>query len=762
MRPGTITKVLLIASATTVTLAVFAASSLAHFAYLPLSKFGSAGSGAGQFNTPVGVAIDEGTEEVYVVDQGNNRVEKFDADGNYLSEFNGSETPAKAFSGPTYIAVDNSGDAAKGHVYVGDPSQGVVDVFDPSGKYLFQIAIQGAQAIATDRSGNLWVLTTQPSLEEYSEAGAVILRQPQIAEDPSGVTVDSKSNVYFTSSSGEIARAAPPDYPFGVHSIMRRGHTLAINPVTNNIFQDDGSSIVEWPPFGEEEGERELWEDTEEIIDSGLTNSHGLAVNGKSRELYASDESANDVEVFRDALTPDVVTGAATKLTRLTGTLEGTVNPLKTKAKYFFEWGETLSYGHSTTVEEAGEGEATIPVSADIEGLRGSTVYHYRIVGENENVKNYGQDATFETQAAVEGVLTDLASGVLAGEATLHGSFEPNGLDVHWSFQYGLTNAYGSNTPSQDAGQASEVKNVEATPTGLEANSIYHYRIAATNETGTTYGLDETFTTLPAPPVAEGAATASNVTRSSAILHATVNPKHSSTTYHFAYVEEAAYAPATSDPYAAGGATAPASLGSGSGGQPTEQLLVGLKPNTTYHYKVVAINQAGRVGGADATFTTGAPTRPVAVTGGASSIAQNSAIIDGAVNTSGLPTTYGFEVGTSTDYGPPTGLGSVGAGLSEASVSLALGGLQPGTTYHYRLTATNVDGTSYGIDQTFTTSVFASTFAEPPAPLPFVEVPPIAFPPESKTGIVLKKKTAKHKKVKKHRKVKKAKHKKKK
>jgi hypothetical protein len=144
----------------------------------------------------------------------------------------------------------------------------------------------------------------------------------------------------------------------------------------------------------------------------------------------------------------------------------------------------------------------------------------------------------------------------------------------------------------------------------------------------------------------------------------------------------------------------------------------------------VAKNVAGTVAGADHTFTTGASTPPGAVTGGSSGVTQNTAIIAGGINTNGLPTTYGFEVGTSTDYGPPTGLGAVGAGAGEAPVSLALSGLLSGTTYHYRLTAANLDGTSFGADETFTTGVFANTFTTPPAPLPFVAIPAVAFPSE--------------------------------
>ena len=130
--------------------------------------------------------------------------------------------------------------------------------------------------------------------------------------------------------------------------------------------------------------------------------------------------------------------------------------------------------------------------------------------------------------------------------------------------------------------------------------------------------------------------------------------------FHFACVEEAMYDPGADDPYAVGGSTAPSDMGAPAGGQVISQLLEGLRPDTTYHFKVVAFNQAGRVVGTDGTFTTGAATPPTVVTGGASNVAENTATISGAVDTNGLPTTYGFEIGTSTDYGPPTGLGALG------------------------------------------------------------------------------------------------------
>jgi hypothetical protein len=645
-----IARVLATVGATISVLMVFATPSLAHFGYITGSTFGSSGTGAGQFKTPVGVAIDEGTGDVYVVDQGSNRVERFEANGKYLSEVNGSETPATAFASPTYVTVDNSRDAAKGHVYVADPSQGVIDAFDSSGKYLFQIATSGIEAITTDTSGHLWVWTNQTSFEEYSETGGTILRQPVGRETTPGIAVDSSGNVYVLYGSEKVGRFSPPTF-IEDNEAGEGGSAvaLAINPVTNNIFQDDGSSIVEWPPFGEGP---ELWQKTEEAFSGTLTNSHGLAVNGKTGALYASDESTNDVELFTTVVTPDATTGPASALTTNSASIEGSIDPDKTKTSYFFEWGESASYGDSTAVEEAGEGEAAIPVSAHL--------------------------------------------------------------------------------------------------TGLGPNTIYHYRVVASNENGVSTGADETLTTLSLPPVVEGAPNASHENRSSVVLQTQINPRHSTTNYHFVYVEEAAYAPAAIDPYAAGGETSATDIGAGSGGQAVEQLLGGLKPATKYHYEVIAINRAGRVTGTDGMFTTGALTPPITTTGGSSGIAQNSAIVSGALSTRGLPTTYGFEIGTSTDYGPATGLGAVGAGAGEAEVSLALTGLVSGTTYHFRLTATNVDGTSYGADQTFMTGVFANTFATPPAPLPFVAVPPLAFPSEPKPVIVKKRAKARGKKAKKH------------
>jgi hypothetical protein len=101
------------------------------------------------------------------------------------------------------------------------------------------------------------------------------------------------------------------------------------------------------------------------------------------------------------------------------------------------------------------------------------------------------------------------------------------------------------------------------------------------------------------------------------------------------------------------------------------------------------------------------PSMPSVVTGSASAVGTNSATVAGSVNPNGQATVYHFEYGPSTTYGsrapaPPDP--SAGSGTTAQAVSANLTGLSPGTTYHYRLVASNASGTQFGSDQTFATS----------------------------------------------------------
>jgi YVTN family beta-propeller protein len=97
---------------------------------------------------------------------------------------------------------------------------------------------------------------------------------------------------------------------------------------------------------------------------------------------------------------------------------------------------------------------------------------------------------------------------------------------------------------------------------------------------------------------------------------------------------------------------------------------------------------------------------PAVTTNAASGVTSAAATLNGSVNPEGQSTTYKFDYGTSTSYGSsvPSPAGSAGSGTSTVNESASLTGLRPGTTYHYRIEATNATGTTDGPDQTFTTA----------------------------------------------------------
>lgn len=66
-------------------------------------------------------------------------------------------------------------------------------------------------------------------------------------------------------------------------------------------------------------------------------------------------------------------------------------------------------------------------------------------------------------------------------------------------------------------------------------------------------------------------------------------------------------------------------------------------------------------------------------------------------------TTYFYEYGTDTTYGSSTAPNQTQKSWFPVEVGGVLSGLEPGTTYHVRMVATNSAGTTYGPDKTFRT-----------------------------------------------------------
>src|SRR4051794_5414881 len=157
----------------------------------------------------------------------------------------------------------------------------------------------------------------------------------------------------------------------------------------------------------------------------------------------------------------------------------------------------------------------------------------------------------------------------------------------------------------------------------------------------------------PAPAPAATTAPATDVSRTTATLHGTVDANGSATMYHFEYGTTTSY----------GLVTPEASAGEGDAPAAGSAPITDLTPNTTYHFRVVATSAGGTANGADRTFKTAPnPAAPRVSIGAARNVGADTALLRGGVDPNLAATTYRFEYGTTTNYGRLTARASAGSG----------------------------------------------------------------------------------------------------
>ena len=116
-----------------------------------------------------------------------------------------------------------------------------------------------------------------------------------------------------------------------------------------------------------------------------------------------------------------------------------------------------------------------------------------------------------------------------------------------------------------------------------------------------------------------------------------------------------------------------------------------------------AAASSGSSGPSTGPVTASANSAPSVGTDTATNIATTSAVLNATVNPNGAITTYYFQYGTSTAFGLTTSSSSISAGSASSQVSAVVTGLSPGTTYLFRVVATNKTGTTEGEGVTVTT-----------------------------------------------------------
>jgi len=365
------------------------------------------------------------------------------------------------------------------------------------------------------------------------------------------------------------------------------------------------------------------------------------------------------------------------QVTGSTGTSSGATHPFLYSAGSMIDLGTLQGDGTGTGINESGQ-----IVGADQGGAFlyiGGTMYHLLDLVAPQRRAGF----------------TSLAAYAINSSAWITGYGQLAG-----GVQHAFLAIPATPTPTATA-TATPTATATATFTPTPTSTFTPTPIATFTPTATaavTPTVTATATATPTPtpiPIFLPAVTtnpATNVASSSATLNGSLNPRGSTTTVYFQYGPTTSY-----------GSTTPMQTQTGNTVRPISANISGLLASHLYHFRIVASNSAGTTYGSDRTFTTLSATGPpVVTTNPATLIASFSATLNGSLDPHGLTTSAYFQYGTTTSYGFTTAAQSQ-TGSTYRNVTANISGLSAGTTYHFRIVATNSAGTTFGGDRTFST-----------------------------------------------------------
>ena len=347
-----------------------------------------------------------------------------------------------------------------------------------------------------------------------------------------------------------------------------------------------------------------------------------------------------------------------------------------------------------------GSDDDSVAVSPD-----GRNVYNI-----DGGVESYAREAAPPAPSGPAPTITGMsATDIDHVNAQVWAGIDAHGERYNAAFQYGETTSYGSYTRGvSHSYQQGTSEKLSAMVNNLRPGMTYHYRLVVTAPSGTFYGPDTTFTTSyvatgyepgVAMPADEG-----QIGTTSLRLLTMVTPNGYPTTYWFEY--------GTTTSYGSSSPSTPKSAGDDFLTRTVSQLVTGLQPGTTYHFRAAAKSSTGTVYSDDFTVktatTSSAPApAPSARTGAATGITDTAATVGAIANPMGHSVSVRFGYSDSLTSKPwkwlLTPSQSAGSGTADEAESVSLTGLLPGTTYYYRVVVVRSDEEVWGGLGTFTT-----------------------------------------------------------
>ena len=251
-------------------------------------QFGSLGAEEEQFNAPREDAVDA-AGKVYVTDTDNNRIEKFDREGDLEAVFGSAGSGNGQFNEPIGIAIS----PATGDIYVADRGNGRIEVLSPTGTFVRAFGTTGsgagqmsnASGIALDANENVWVAdSTNNRIDVFSSTGTFI--------KTFGFGVSNGEAKFESCTTGcRAGLSGTGNGEFNVpHDIAFSGGKAFITDYSNNrveVFSEAAAFEKAFGSAGTGNGQ--------------FNGPFSIATEPITGDLYVSDLNNNRIEIFNTA-----------------------------------------------------------------------------------------------------------------------------------------------------------------------------------------------------------------------------------------------------------------------------------------------------------------------------------------------------------------------------------------------------------------------------------------------------------------------------
>ena len=451
-------------------LAFASAPALAARGHVFEKTVGRLGPGAGEFDNPHGIAVNEETGDVYVADTSNNRIDELTSSGAFVRAFgwgvlNGASEPqvctttcqagiygtaAGQLEAPYFIAIDNDPSSpSHGDFYVASSVGKQIQKFSPAGSEIGSPITEAPKGkpfgsilgIAVDPAGGLWVENQESFGIDFADsfdnaiANSFVSGKWRLVTSfpQAGFAFAAPDDLFTLEGFGASVSVSEFDYAVGTEysydpgvvflEVIHRylggegdATAVATDPSNGDVYVGFGGSVAHVTAEGQP---------VERFGEGHLTNAAGIAVDAAAKATaYVVDSGADALAIFApeppnspivsETFPKSVAAASATVQTSINPRSEPTEGP----TSYRFEFGPCASLeacaGAPYTMSAPVPAGSVTPdfevhnVTTVLEGLEPDTVYHSRVRVENKHGAVTGEEITFTTQSnSLESALPD-------------------------------------------------------------------------------------------------------------------------------------------------------------------------------------------------------------------------------------------------------------------------------------------------------------------------------------------------------------------